>query len=628
MTTRRGYKQTKNQEIIAPAIGDGSVLPVDLNMERAFLGFCLTDPDVISETQDIIQASDFSFKKYAEVFEVFLELYSSQELAADVNLLSRVLVAKGVFPDLMSAREFINKDLLNIEVVSNHMYAVRYAEDLRSMATQRNLIKLSWEIPSLIKTMDSQPISEIMGAVEAKVFDVTQKSRDKKTGLVEVSQCLSMLESRLESLGQGEVVANGLSTGIDSLDRIISGLRPSELIILAARPAVGKSAVSLNIAYHVAAMSRQPVAFFSLEMSKESLADRLISSIARVNIPSFNQLYYRLNDGGFDNPATREKVKKRLINETKRLIMATEHIRKVPLLIDDSATQTVMSVASATRRLYSDAVRKYNAPLGLIIIDYLQLMQPTIPRANRQEEVAEISRALKKLAKEFGVPILALSQLSRQVETRTNKRPVLADLRESGAIEQDADIVMFIFRPHAGEPIAEGETEESLAVKKMKGEIIVGKHRAGPIGDAQVIIDDNFTLFRSIPAKVRALGIDAYIAEFWRKVHIEGDLFFTVPDNEIPPELMEYKTKSSQSVAQPTPINIANELGFNEPESIIDTPENKSKQDINNKKERNEDYFDNLVKTKSRSSLLQDFLDDDNDDELDDINEITLIENE
>lgn len=600
-----------------PRKATGDVLPSNVDMERSFLGFCLADPNVLAETRDVLRPEDFSFPKYRETFEAFAEMYTAQELTADANLLAKALVTRGVFPDGNTAKAFVVGDLLDADSMANHMYSAQYAEELHALAMKRELIRLSWEIPAIVQDGEGTDIGELLGQVEQRVFDVTQKDRERRTGLVEVGQCFDEMESRLSMLANGGVLDNGLPTGIESLDHILAGFKPGDLVILAARPAQGKSAVSLNIAYHAAAVSRMPVCFFSLEMAKDQLASRLIASVARVNIRTFEADYFKLNSGGYEqDPRLRDHIKKRLIAETKRLLAAKEHLRKVPLLIDDTAGLTLLDINSATRRVVMESDRKYGTKLGLVVIDYLQLMQPVSKRAssNRQEEVAEISRGLKLMAKDLGVPVLALAQLSRNVESRTDKRPILSDLRESGAIEQDADIVMFIYRPHSGEPETEDDTDESRAVKKMKGEIIVAKHRSGPVGEAHVIIDDEYTLFRSVPPGSRVGGVEAYVAEFWKRVHKDGEYFFTVPDADIPAELAEYRT---QATPTPRPEAVADELGLNdEPEPASEPVRTITEDGDSAGGGDDEAYFDQLVKGKSggaAKSLLADFLDDEDD---------------
>lgn len=426
------YKNKKEDNIERFA-NSNATLPSDIDMERNFLSFILTDNNIIADCRDLISGEDFYYPKHQEIYEAFMQLYSSQELTADLNLLSKSLINKGVFEDSASAKNFIN-ELLDPKVMANHMYALKYAEEIHELALQRKLVKTSWEVPYILEKVSKGELDmeQAVNEIEARMFAVTQEDKEKKRGLVEIGSCVDDFSRRIENLSSGEVMPNGTPTGIESLDNIISGFKPGDLVVLAARPAQGKSALVLNIAFHVAAFSKLPVAFYSLEMSAEQLTDRLIASVARVNLKEFNTLYYRYNDDGYENPNTKKEVKERLVRETKRLLEAKEYVKNIPLLIEDNPSVSLLDITASARRLSMECTRRYGAPLGMIIIDYLQLMSPSSKskNASREQEVAEMSRGLKILAKELNVPIMALSQLSRQVESRADKRPQLSDLRE------------------------------------------------------------------------------------------------------------------------------------------------------------------------------------------------------
>ena len=607
------YKDKKNTT--EPIFSNQQVLPSDIDMEKNFLSFVLTDNNIIADTRNSLSDEDFYHAKNREIYSAFMEMYTGQELTADLNLLSKSLVNRGVFNTVDEAKVFIN-ELLDPKIMANHMYAPQYAEEIHELAMQRKLIKTSWEVPFILDKAQRGEIDmeQAINEIEARMFAVTQEDKGKKRGLIELSSCLDDFDNRLENLSNGGVMPNGTPSGIESLDNIISGFKPGDLVVLAARPAQGKSALVLNMAQHVAGVSKLPVAFYSLEMSAEQLSDRLIASIARVNLKEFNTLYYRYNDGGYEDAATKRSVKERLVKETKRLKEAKEYAKTLPILIEDNPAVSLLDVTASARRLSMECTRRYGAPLGMIIIDYLQLMSPSSKNkgASREQEVAEMSRGLKILAKELNVPVLALSQLSRQVENRADKRPQLSDLRESGAIEQDADIVMFIYRPHAGARAMGADDEDEVKCKKLQGEVVVAKHRSGPTGEAHVIIDDNFTKFGSIPARVRVIGIEAYIKEYFENVYKRGNLYFGTPENEI--FLEEFKNKDI-SYSQGSGF-LAEEQVFEQVRTEINDKNMDSltsnKADAAQYFEKDEDedeYFQNILKNKRNTNLLTDFMD-------------------
>ena len=604
-------RNKKNTEVKMP---NQQALPSNVDMEKNFLSFILTDNNIIADTRNILTEDDFYHAKHRELYSSFMEMYTEQELTADLNLLSKSLVNRGVFNSGDEAKIFIN-ELLDPNIMANHMYAEQYAEEIHELAMQRKLIKTSWEVPYILDKAQRGEIDmdQAVNEIEARMFAVTQEDKGKKRGLVEIGNCLDDFDSRLDNLSNGEIMPNGTPSGIESLDNIISGFKPGDLVILAARPAQGKSALVLNMAHHVAGVSKMPVAFYSLEMSAEQLTDRLISSVARVNLKEFNSLYYRYNDGGYEDAATKRNVKERLVKETKRLKEAKEYVKTLPILIEDNPAVTLLDITASARRLSMECTRRYGAPLGMIVIDYLQLMTPSSKNkgASREQEVAEMSRGLKILAKELNVPILALSQLSRQVESRADKRPQLSDLRESGSIEQDADIVMFIYRPHAGARAMGADDEDEVKCKKLQGEVVVSKHRSGPTGEAHVIIDDNFTRFGSIPARVRVIGIEAYIKEYYENVYKRGNLYFGVPENEI--ILEEFKHQGEYS--QGDNSFITEEQVFEQVHEEVQDKNMDSLTVKNNNVEQyfeedeEDEYFQNILQNKKNTNLLTDFTD-------------------
>ena len=615
MSARAKKYDNDDNEIVSK---NGQPLPANIEMERNFLSFILTDNNIIADTRNIITAEDFSYPKHREIYNAFMEMYSMQELTADLNLLSKSLINREIFNNVNEAKEFIT-ELLSPNIMANHMYSAQYAEEIHELAIQRKLIKTSWEVPYILEKASKGEIDmeQAVNEIEARMFAVTQEDKGKKRGLIEIGSCVNDFEERINNLQNGTVMPNGTPTGIESVDNIISGFKAGDLIILAARPAQGKSALVLNIATHVAAFSKMPVAFYSLEMSAEQLTDRLIASVARVNLKEFNTLYYRYNDNGYDDPQARSRIKERLVKETKRLIEAKEYLKNVPILIEDNPAVSLLDVTASARRLAMECNRRYGAPLGMVIIDYLQLMSPSSKGKDRtrEQEVAEMSRGLKILAKELSVPVMALSQLSRQVEGRTDKRPQLSDLRESGSIEQDADIVMFIYRPHAGVRAVGADDEEEVKCKKLQGEVIISKHRSGPTGEAHVIIDDNFTLFKAVPPKIRTMGIEAYIQEYYDNVYKKNNLYFGTPENEV--VLQEFKNKNNYGGQDSFASEgvVLSHIEEDESSSISDTNLDSMvsyTEEHSDDEENDLEYFDSVLSKKksSESDPLSDFLDD------------------
>jgi replicative DNA helicase len=335
-----------------------------------------------------------------------------------------------------------------------------YAEIVDETAVRRRLLRAGTEVGSIAMQSDV-PVAEVLDQAEARVFQVAE--RRVGDGLMPVGPMLQTALERIEDLGSRGDEITGLSTGFRDLDRSLAGLQPANLLVIAARPSMGKSAFALNIAQNVAERG-SPVAIFTLEMSREEVVARLLSSMSSVDS-------HKLRTGQL-GPELWQKV----VREASRLY-------QMPLYVDDSADLTVTAIRAKSRRM----ARRHG--LGLIVIDYLQLMSGPSRSENRQQEIADISRSLKSLARELHVPVIAVSQLNRALEARENKRPRLGDLRESGAIEQDADIVLFIYRDEYYNP----EKTEARGV----AEVNVAKHRAGATGTVMMTFAAEFTRFRN-----------------------------------------------------------------------------------------------------------------------------------
>lgn len=444
-------KQIKAKDILKD-----KVPPQNPQAEASLIGSLLIDKDAIIKIADIVHTDDFYVDKNGLIFSAIIKLFEKRE-PLDVVTLSEELEKQGNLKEVGGASYLT--DLVNGVPSASHV--VQYAQIVAQKATLRRLIEAS----SLINSMaydEEEQLDSLLDNAEKTLFDVSQKHL--RQNFVSIKDVLAESFDRLDSLHKDKDSIRGVPTGFTGIDNVLAGLQKSDLIILAARPSMGKTSLALNIAQNVATKQGVPVGIFSLEMSKEQLIDRLLASEA--GIDSWKLRTGNLEDKDF------EKINK-----------AMGVLAEAPLYIDDSAMANVMEMRTKARRLQSEH------DLGLIVIDYLQLMSGRAGSDNRVQEISEISRGLKGLARELNVPVIALSQLSRSVEQRTPKIPQLSDLRESGSIEQDADVVMFIYR----EDYYEKETE-----KKNIAEVLIKKHRNGPTGDVELFFQPEQTLFRSI----------------------------------------------------------------------------------------------------------------------------------
>lgn len=430
--------------------------PQNINAEESLLGSLMLDRDAIIKVADIVVADDFYVTKNGLVYEAILSLYEKREPIDIITLSNALTKAKQI--DSIGGRAYLTS-LVNS--VPSAAHVAHYAAIVAQKATLRRLQSASAKISGLASD-ESQELDKILDSAEQTLFDVSQKHL--KQNFTPIKEVLAESFDRLDSLHKDKKQIRGVPTGFRPLDNLLAGLQKSDLIILAARPSMGKTSLALNIAQHVAVKEGIPVGIFSLEMSKEQLIDRLLS--AEAGIDSWKLRTGHLEDRDF------EKLNK-----------AMGVLAEAPIYIDDSAMTNVMEMRTKARRLQSEH------DLGLIVIDYLQLMSGRGNTDNRVNEISEISRGLKGLAREINVPVIALSQLSRAVESRHPQIPQLADLRESGSIEQDADVVMFIYR----EDYYNKESERiNLA------DILIKKHRNGPVGDIELFFSPEQMLFKSI----------------------------------------------------------------------------------------------------------------------------------
>ncbi len=438
--------------------------PQSIEAEQAVLGTVLLQDKALLKIVDVLKPDDFYREAHKTIFTAMITLFEKREphdlitvtsLLNDQNKLDRVGGASYL------------ASLTDIIPFSGTL--MHHAQLIRKKSILRKLIQTTSEVTA--RCYDTQDdIESLIDQAEKTIFEIAHSNKGQ--GFEPMSSIVPRAFDRITALFDKQEHITGVATGYDELDRLTAGLQPAELIILAARPSMGKTALSMNIVQHAALIGKVPVAVFSLEMSMESLALRMLCSIGRIDSQ-------RIRTGKLHD------------NDWPKLTRATGMLADAPIYIDDTAGLTVLEMRAKARRLKSE----HN--LGLIVVDYLQLMQGKSNSENRTQEISEISRSLKAMAKELNVPVLALSQLNRSLENRTDKRPQLADLRESGAIEQDADVIMFIYRDEVYNH-AEDNPNRGLA------EVIIGKQRNGPTGMIKMTFLGEYTTFENYTSRLPA----------------------------------------------------------------------------------------------------------------------------
>ena len=435
--------------------------PQNLDAEKSLIGAVLIDEEVMADVSENVKAIDFYDKNHGIIFGAMIRLFEKHK-PVDLLTLTDELKRKDEL-DAIGGSTYLT-ELTNYVPTAAH--AATYAEMVAQKAVRRRLIHASADISELGYD-ESTTTQELLEQAEAELFSVSDQSI--KQDLVSIDSILMESFDRIEELHKNKGELRGIRTGYRDLDNMTAGLQRSDLIILAARPAMGKTTLVTNLAYNVATIEKKPVLFFSLEMSKEQLVDRMLADAA--NVDSWNIRTGKLSDEDF-----------------LKLSEASGELAEAPIFIDDTPGLSVLEMRTKARR------KNHESQLGLIIVDYLQLMQASGNHAgNRVQEVSEISRGLKLIARELNVPLIAISQLSRSVETRTPPIPQLSDLRESGSIEQDADIVSFIYRPSYYEP-------DNPEVQNIT-DLIIAKHRNGPVGKVQLYFHPERLRFMSLDRK-------------------------------------------------------------------------------------------------------------------------------
>lgn len=432
--------------------------PQNIEAEQAVLGAMLISKEAIAEAAQILSPDDFYREAHRIVYETMLDLSNRNQAVDNLTVIEQL--NKSGQLEKVGGIAFVTALANTVPTAANVAF---YAKIVREKSLMRHLINTATAIAAM-GYEDSEDADTIMDKAEKMILEIA--SNRKTSDFTPIKQIVIDTFSKIEGLYESKGGLTGLSTGFKDLDKLTAGLQPSDLILVAARPSMGKTAFTLNIASHVAIKENKPVAFFSLEMSKEQLMQRMLCAEGLVESQ-------RLRVGDLDE------------QDWQKLIAAADKFSKAPLYIDDTPGITVMELRSKARRLQQEK------GLSLILIDYLQLMQGRNSRGsdNRQQEISEISRSLKSLARELNVPVIALSQLSRSVESRQIKKPMLSDLRESGSLEQDADIVMFLYR----EDYYNAETEN-----KNITDVIIAKHRNGPVDSIQLFFHKQFTKFADL----------------------------------------------------------------------------------------------------------------------------------
>ena len=429
------------------------VPPHNMEAEQAIVGGILINNDALNQIVDILSGEDFYREAHALIYEGMLTLYNRDD-PVDVITLSQVLKEKGAL-DKVGGTEYLASLAEATATSAGIMY---HAEIVKDLSIRRNLIRQCSHI-SEVCFQPSNDTEDILDSAEQYIFKIAERNIDQN--FLQLDEVVKNSFKKIETTTGSNIT--GISTGFTDFDNLTSGLQPSDFIIIAGRPSMGKTALALNIALNAALVDKVGVAIFSLEMSSLQLGIRLLGSDAMIDA-------WKLRKGALQD------------DDYLRLTDSANRLSELPVYIDDSSALSSLEIKAKARRLK----KKYD--ISLVIIDYLQLMQSKKAVESRQLEISDISRSLKALAKDLDIPVLAVSQLNRKVEDRPNKRPMLADLRESGAIEQDADLISFIYREELY-----NRTEEN----KGKAELIVAKHRNGPTGFVNLTFREKYTKFQN-----------------------------------------------------------------------------------------------------------------------------------
>ena len=442
--------------------------PHSVEAEQAVLGGLMLDSNAWDAIADIVTANDFYRRDHRQIFEAIAEVAESRG-SCDAVTVSEHLERKGRLDDI-GGLAYLGTIARDTPSAAN----VRaYAEIIRERSILRQLVTAGGEITAAALDSKGRSATDLVDEAERRVFEIAERGSHGRSGFVAIKDVLPQTIDRLDLLHQTPGEIRGVPTGFTLLDRKTTGLQAGDLVVIAGRPSMGKTTLAVNIAENAAIAKGVPSAIFSMEMSAEQLTLRLISSLGRVN-------QTHLRTGNFTE------------EDWSRIQGAMAQLSGAPLYVDETPALTPTEVRARARRL------KREKGLGLIVVDYLQLMQVPGTKENRATEISEISRSLKALAKELQVPVVALSQLNRAVEQRTDKKPVMSDLRESGAIEQDSDLILLIYREEVYDP---NTTRKGIA------DIIIAKQRNGPIGEVQLTFLGEYTRFENLVAESYGEGV-------------------------------------------------------------------------------------------------------------------------
>ena len=435
--------------------------PHSIEAEQSLLGGLLIDNEALDKVADVVSVSDFYRQDHQIIYQHIHQLIERSQ-PADIVTVGESLESNAEL-NTVGGLEYLGLLAENTPTAAN----IRgYAQLVRERSIMRNLVQVGTEIVDSALSPQGRDAQQLLDESESKIFQIAEAGKNDRIGFTDIKELLPQVAERIDQLFQRDNPSDvtGVPTGYKDLDMMTSGLQPGDLVIIAGRPSMGKTSLALNIAEYVAIDTGLPAAIFSMEMGSTQLVSRLIGSVGKLN-------QHKMRTGQLDD------------NDWEKLSYALGQLNEAPIFIDEGSALNPYEVRARARRLH-----KQCGKLGLVVIDYLQLMGTAGSSENRATEISEISRSLKSLAKELNVPVVALSQLNRSVEQRPDKRPVMSDLRESGAIEQDADVIMFIYRDEVYNP----ETPD-----KGVAEIILAKQRNGPVGRVKLTFLGEFTKFEN-----------------------------------------------------------------------------------------------------------------------------------
>ena len=457
-------------------VPEGKVPPQSIEAEKSLLGSLMLDKNAIVKVADFLNTKDFYKKNHQEIYKVILNLYEKGE-PIDLLSVSARLKEENKLKET-DGHSYLT-DLIN--TVPNALHVLSYAKMVQHKRILRDLIEASYDIGAMGQN-ETEDIEILVDRAEKRIFSITQKSLTQK--FVSVKETLEQAFERIEKLCKNKGKVRGVPSGFPDLDKLLSGFQKSDLIILAARPSLGKSSLALSIVLHAASQAKVPIGIFSLEMSKDQVVDRFIAAQAGIDL-------WKLRTGQLSSKGEN--------NDFIRIQSALDTLSSVPIFIDDSASPNILQMRAMTRRLQAEH------GLGMIVVDYLQLMESRNQNVGIVQQMTEISRSLKALARELNIPVLALSQLSRSVEQRSPQIPRLSDLRETGALEQDADVVMFI---HREDKYRENSDRENIA------DIIIAKHRNGPVGKVELYFDESTASFKNLETHLEEPSGESFGEQF------------------------------------------------------------------------------------------------------------------